>query len=51
MQNDNLEQWVKHRVVQYEVMRSILRSNQKNSFLLPLLVSVIQIMHSYLFQY
>ena len=51
MQNDKLEQCVKHRAVKYEVMGSILGSNQKNSFFSPLFVSVIQIMHSYLFQY
>ncbi len=51
MQNDKLEQWVKHRAVKYEVMGSILGSNQKNSFLPPLFVSVIQIMHSNLIKY
>ena len=50
-QNDKLEQWVKHRAVKDEDLGSSLGSKKTKSFFPPLNISVIQIKHSYLFDY
>ena len=49
MQNDKLEQWVMHRAVKDEVLGSIPGSNKQKVFFRPLIISVIQIKHFYLF--
>ena len=50
-QIDKLEQLVMHRAVKNEVLGSILRSNKQSFFFPPLVVSVVQIKHSYVFHY
>ena len=50
-QDDTLEQWVMHRADKDEVLGSSLGSQKTKSFFPPLNISVIQIKHSYLFDY
>ena len=50
-QKDKLEQWVMNWAVKDEVLRSILRSDKQKIIFPLLIVSVIQIKHSYLFHY
>ena len=50
-QNDKLEQWVKHRTVEDEVLGLILGCKKTKKIFPPLVVSVIQIKHSNQFNY
>ena len=50
-QKDKLEQWVMNWAVKNEVLGSILRSDKQKIIFPLLIVSVMQIKHSYLFYY
>ena len=50
-QKDKLEQWVMNWAVKNEVLGSILRSDKQKIIFLLLIVSVMQIKHSYLYYY
>ena len=50
-QKDKLEQWVMNWEVKNEVLGSILRSDKQKIIFLLLIVSVMQIKHSYLYYY
>ncbi len=49
--NDILEQWEMHRAVRDEVLGSIIGSSNQINFFPCLIVSIIQLKHSYLFHY
>ena len=50
-QNDKLELWVKHRAVKDDFLGSSLGSKKTKSFFPCIIVSIIQLKHSYLFLY